>query len=276
MTYSITAQTSILLLTLATTILARPPDITFLCDEVPEICTNMCWAVRCAKPSFSQTFTFTFGPSSYGPSSNSTSISGSCLTNELCSNAGLNMTGHRGGCFTACNTYPLSVSSEDAPDLPQPLHRVSRCVPEAEQGRQQTQLDLFARSLQRPQRNGTQPQQGVRHLLINFGNPGGVKYCNNDPCINDGFEVQDGSVGRRWLRPEAAAPMFTYYKTKSGIVIASLENVEMPSRFTRRVGSGELVPPGFKTWFERATEETVHMMEDTILQRLSDQSFGRM
>ncbi|KAL7819744.1 hypothetical protein V8C26DRAFT_395080 [Trichoderma gracile] len=278
MTCSTTAKASVLLLTLlATTILARPPDITFLCDEMPEICANMCWAVRCAKPSFSQIFTFTFAPSSYGPSSIKTSISSSCLTNDLCGHAGTNKTGHRGGCFTACNAYPLSVSSEDAsalPALPQP-HRVSRCVPEAEQCRQQTQLDLFAKRLQQPQRNGTQ-QHGVRHLLINFGNPGGIRYCNNDPCINDGNEVQDGGVGRRWLRPEAAAPMFTYYSTKSGFVIASLEDVEMPSRFTRRVGSGELVPPGFRTWFERATEETVHMMEDIIVQRLSDQSFGRM
>ncbi|PTB64412.1 hypothetical protein BBK36DRAFT_1124330 [Trichoderma citrinoviride] len=279
MAYSTAATTSFFLLLslLATTILARPPDITFLCDEMPEICKNMCWAVRCAKPSFSQTFTFTFAPSSYGQSSNKTSISGSCLTNDLCGNAGLNKTGHRGNCFSACNTYPLSVSFDDAPlppAAPEP-HHVSRCVPEAEQCKQRSQLDLFAKRLQQPQRNGTQ-QQGVRQLLINFGNPGGIKYCNNDPCINDGFEVQDGAVGRRWRRPEAASPMFTYYNTKSGIVVASLENVEMPSRFTRRVGSGEVVPPGFRTWFERASEETVHMMEDTIVQRLSDQSFGRM
>ncbi|TFB05789.1 hypothetical protein CCMA1212_001942 [Trichoderma ghanense] len=280
MASSATAKASILLLTLlATTILARPPDITFLCDEMPEICKNMCWAVRCAKPSFSQILTFTLSApssSSYGPSSNKTSISGSCLTNDLCGTAGLNKTGHRGDYFTACNTYPLSVS--DASALPAPLpqpHRVSRCVPEAEQCRQRTQLDLFAKSLRQPQRNGTQ-QQGVRHLLINFGNPGGVKYCNNDPCVNDGFEVQDGGVGRRWRRPEAASPMFTYYSTESGIVVASLEGVEMPSRFTRRVGGGEVVPPGFRTWFERVSDETVHMMEDTIVQRLSDQSFGRM
>ncbi|OTA08806.1 SSCRP protein [Trichoderma parareesei] len=281
MASSATAKASIFLLSLlATAVLARPPDITFLCDEMPEICANMCWAVRCAKPSFSQIFTFAYAPSSYGPSSNNkTSISGSCLTNDVCGNAGLNKTGHRGGCFTACNSYPfsVSVSSEDAPALPAlpPPHHVSRCVPEAEQCRQQTQLDLFSKSLQQPQRNGTQ-QHGVRHLLINFGNPGGVRYCNNDPCINDGNEVQDGDVSRRWLRPEAAAPMFTYYSTKSGIVVASLEDVDMPSRFTRRVGSGELVPPGFRTWFERAMEESVQMMEDTIVQRLSDQSFGRM
>ncbi|KAL6858384.1 hypothetical protein J3F83DRAFT_750613 [Trichoderma novae-zelandiae] len=278
MSYSTTERTSILLLLtlLATTVLARPPDITFLCNEIPEICKNMCWAVRCAKPSFSQTFTFTFAPSTYGSSANKSSISGSCLTNSICGNAGLNKTGHRGNCFGACNTYPLSVSFEDAalPPLPQ-AHPVSRCVPEAEQCRQRSQLDLFAKSLQQQKHNGTQ-QQGVRQLSINFGNPGGIKYCNNDPCINDGFEVQDGTVSRRWRRPEAESPMFTYYKTKSGIVVASLEDVQMPSRFARRVGSGELVPPGFRTWFEQATEETVHMMEDAIVERLSDQSFGRM
>ncbi|KAL7950581.1 hypothetical protein V8C42DRAFT_340203 [Trichoderma barbatum] len=253
---------------LTSSILARPPDITFLCNEMPEICTNMCWAVRCAEPSFPQTFTF--GPITYGyGSSNKTSISASCLVNDLCGNQGLNKTGHRGRSYSACNAYPLSVSSEDAafPPFPQP-HRVSRCVPEDEQCKQRSQLELFSKRLQQQSAD----QQGMRQLSINFGNPGGVKYCNNDPCVNDGFEVQDGGVSRTMRRFEG--PLFTYYKTKSGIVVASLEDMEMPSRFTRRVGSGELVSPGFRTWFEQAHDETVHMMEDAIVHQLSDQSFG--
>ncbi|EHK16902.1 uncharacterized protein TRIVIDRAFT_56831 [Trichoderma virens Gv29-8] len=265
---SYTAASIFLILTiLASSILARPPDITFLCNEVPEICTNMCWAVRCAQPSFPQTFTIDPSPYGYG-SSNKTSISASCPVNDMCGTQGLNQTGHRGLPYCACNAYPLSVTSEDAafPPLPQP-HRVSRCVPEAEQCIQRSQLELFAKRLQ--QQSG---QQGIRQLSINFGNPGGIKYCNNDPCVNDGFEVQDGRVWKKWRRFEA--PMFTYYKTKSGIIVASLEDMEVPSRITRRVGSGEVVSPGFRTWFEQAREETVHMMEDTIVQRLSDQAFG--
>ncbi|KAK4069854.1 uncharacterized protein Triagg1_6649 [Trichoderma aggressivum f. europaeum] len=262
------STTILLLLTIFTSsILARPPDITFLCNEMPEICTNMCWAVRCAQPSFPQTFSLGLNPYGYG-SSNKTHISASCRANDLCGTQGFNKTGHRGVPNCACNAYPLSVTFEDAafPPLPQ-HHRVSRCVPEEEQCIQRSQLELFAKRLR--QRSD---RQGMRQLSINFGNPGGIKYCNNDPCVNDGFEVQDGRVRRKSRRSEA--PMFTYYKTKSGIIVASLEDMDMPSPIIRRVGSGEPVPPSFRTWFERAHEETVHMMEDTIVRRLSDQSVG--
>ncbi|KAL7936036.1 hypothetical protein V8C35DRAFT_247574 [Trichoderma chlorosporum] len=257
----------LVLITLISPILARPPDITFLCNEMPEICINMCWAVRCAKPSFPQTFTLGLNPYGYG-SSNKTSISSNCRTNDLCGAQGFNKTGHRGLSYCACNAYPLSVTFEDAafPPLPQP-HSVSRCVPEEEQCKQRSELELFAKRLQHQS-----DQQGIRQLSINFGNPGGIKYCNNDPCTNDGFEVQDGGVWRKWRR--ADAPLFTYYKTRSGIIVASLEDMDMPSRFTRSVGSGELVPPGFRTWFEQAREETVYMMEDAIIQRLPDHLFG--
>ncbi|QYS98852.1 hypothetical protein H0G86_006007 [Trichoderma simmonsii] len=254
---------------LASSIFARPPDITFLCNEMPEICTNMCWAVRCAQPSFPQTFSLGLTPYGYGSSNKTkTSISASCHANELCGAQGFNKTGHRGLPYCACNAYPLSVTIEGAafPPLPQ-HHRVSRCVPEEEQCLQRSQLELFAKRMQ--QRSD---QQGMRQLSINFGNPGGIKYCNNDPCVNDGFEVQDGRVWRKSRRSEER--MFTYYKTKSGIIVASLEDVDMPSPIIRRVGSGEPVPPRFRTWFEQAHEETVHMMEDTIVQRLSDQSVG--
>ncbi|KAM0260280.1 hypothetical protein ACHAQJ_002845 [Trichoderma viride] len=250
---------------LATSILARPPDVTFLCNEMPEICTNMCWAVRCAQPSFPQIFTL--DPSGYGTGSqNKTTISASCRINNLCGNLhGLNKTGHRNHPYSACNIYPFSITTEGSPLPPfSQVHQVTRCVPEEEQCQQRTQLELLSQRLQKQQAG----QQGIRQLSINFGNPGGIKYCNNDPCVNDGFEVQNSSARKR-----SEAPMFKYYKTRSGITIASLDDIDMPSTFTRRVGSGELIPPGFNTWFEQAHEETVHMVEDAIMQRVSGQSF---
>lgn len=262
--------TFILLAALTTSILARPPDVTFLCNEMPEICTNMCWAVRCAHPSFSQTFTL--DPSGYGPGSQNESIaiSASCRINNLCGNLhGLNKTGHRDHPYSACNVYPFSISTEGSPLPPITIpsaFQVSRCVPEAEQCEQRTQLELLAQRLQRQQQHGG--QQGLRQLSINFGNPGGIKYCNNDPCVNDGFEVQNSSVSRR-----SEAPVFNYYKTKSGITIASLDDIDMPSFITRRVGSGESIPSEFRTWFEQSREVTVHMVEDAVTQRLSAQPF---
>lgn len=259
----------ILLAALATSILARPPDVTFLCNEMPEICTNMCWAVRCAQPSFSQVFTL--DPSGYGPGSQneSTTISASCRINNLCGNLhGLNKTGHRDHPYSACNAYPFSISTEGSP-LPPTIpstSQVSRCVPEQEQCEQRTQLELLAQRLQKQQQQGG--QLGLRQLSINFGNPGGIKYCNNDPCVNDGFEVQNSSFRRR-----SEALLFKYYKTRSGITIASLDDIDMLSAITRRVGSGESIPSGFRTWFEQSREVTVHMVEDAVTQRISAQSF---
>ncbi|KAH6611041.1 deoxyribonuclease nuca nucb domain-containing [Trichoderma cornu-damae] len=255
----------VLLAALAGSILARPPDVTFLCNEMPEICTNMCWAIRCANPTFPQSFAL--DPSGYGTSpQNKSTISSDCRINSLCGNLhGLNKTGHRDHPYDACNAYPFSVTVAGAAFPPaHQAHRVSRCVPEEEQCKQRIQLELLSKRLQQQSAG----QQGVRQLSINFGNPGGIKFCNNDPCVNDGFQVQDGALGRR-----SEPPMFKYYRTRSGIILASLEEIEMPSIFTRRVGSGELVPPGFHTWFERAHEETVYMMQDAIMQRLSAHSF---
>lgn len=86
--------------------------------------------------------------------------------------------------------------------------------------------------------------------------------------MNDGFEVQNSSVSRR-----SETPFFKYYKTKSGMTIASLDDIDMPSFITRRVGSGESIPSGFRTWFEQSREVTVHMVEDAVTQRLSAQPF---
>ncbi|KAH8128583.1 hypothetical protein FP744_10008534 [Trichoderma asperellum] len=263
-----------LLIALTMPILARPPDVTFLCNEMPEICTNMCWAVRCAQPSFSQVLTLE--PSSYGPGAQneSTAISASCRINNLCGNLhGLNKTGHRDHPYSACNAYPFSISTEGSPLPPAAIpstSQVSRCVPEEEQCEQRTQLELLAQRLQKQQQqqqDGGQ-QQGPRQLSINFGNPGGIKYCNNDPCVNDGFEVQNSSIRRG-----SEAPLFKYYKTRSGIIIASLDDIDMPSAITRRVGSGESIPDGSRTWFEQSREVRVHMVEDAITQRLSAQPF---
>ncbi|POR36394.1 Uncharacterized protein TPAR_03396 [Tolypocladium paradoxum] len=38
--------------------LSPSPDVAFLCDKLPEICSNMCWAVRCASPVFPETLTW--------------------------------------------------------------------------------------------------------------------------------------------------------------------------------------------------------------------------
>lgn len=108
--------------------------------------------------------------------------------------------------------------------------------------------------------------KGGRHAIsINFGNPGKARYCNNEPCENDGFQVQDSTTKRPSKKHE-----FKYYKTRSGLMLASIDSLETPSNFTRRVGNNEVLAAGFDTWHDAdAGNEGMLMMGDTILEEVS-------
>ncbi|KAK5990600.1 hypothetical protein PT974_08869 [Cladobotryum mycophilum] len=265
-----------LLASTITTTLASPPDITFLCDEMPEVCTNMCWAVRCAQPPFPQTLTLDLGGNTTTTTTTryrrnnatpmrSHNITASCATNKMCGPHASNHTGHRSNStyYRACNVYPFSSTREAV--LQHGHHQVSRCVPEAEQRKQNEQLAQLSQKLQAQSHGGNNSATTIK-ARINFGNPGKIPFCNNDPCQNDGFEVQDGTVKRN-----ASQAMFKYYKTRSGMTLASVDDIEMPYSFSRKVGSGEAVPSDVETWYEDGHGGRLHMMGDTIMERVSAQ-----
>jgi hypothetical protein len=232
-------------------VVAKPPDVTFLCDKNPEICSNMCYAVRCANPKFPQTLTFDF------PDKNTTEarhkLAGCGLCNK-CTKQGRGEPGHRGAPNTACIEYPFA-NTEEASDG----HQVSRCVPaEEKMSAEDTISDLEKKW----------KEQGKTEFRINFGNPGAAKYCGNDPCDNDGFEVQDGEVG------DEEKPKFKYYNTKSGMVIGSMDTVESQTKFTRRVDIDELVDDAFESWMEDSTHGQVRMMVDIFLHELPGDVFS--
>ncbi|UNI16062.1 hypothetical protein JDV02_002537 [Purpureocillium takamizusanense] len=238
---------------LATTpqVTATPPDVTFLCNRMPEVCTNMCWAVRCGSPTFSQTLNW---DSPNDDTAKKRRLSAGCQKGNKC-NKGRKGPGHRGGKFTSCDEYPFASTSDSK--FPNG-HQVSRCVPPVENSRQGKALQTVY---------GRWRKKGLKShsLQIAFGNPGsrGVKYCGNQKCKNDGFQVQDKSIKKR-----DEEPLFKFYKTGSGMVLGSLTKIDTPSNFTREVDDQEQVAPHFEAWKEDVEGEDVHVISDTVLEEM--------
>ncbi|KAK3186180.1 hypothetical protein K4F52_004944 [Lecanicillium sp. MT-2017a] len=225
--------------------IAKPPDVTFLCDKTPEICSNMCYAVRCAKPRFAQTLTFDFPDKETTQKRINAAGCGSC---NKCTENGRGMVGHRGAPNDTCFAYPFASTKEAEGG-----HQVSRCVPASEKKSADDEIADLEKKWK---------EEGKTTFRINFGNPGGVKYCSNDPCDNDGFEVQDGEVG------DDDKPMFKYYKARSGMVVGSMDMVEKATEFTRRVADDESLAEDFKSWMEDGANGPVRMVVDTVMHEL--------
>ncbi|GAB0138495.1 hypothetical protein EsDP_00006730 [Epichloe bromicola] len=230
---------------------ASAQDVTFNCTRMPEVCTNMCWAVRCASPTFPQTLNWD------DPSEDTASKrrkSAGCQKGNKC-NKGKKGPGHRGGVYTSCDEYPFASTSDSV--FPNG-HQVSRCVPPVENSRQGGTLSVVYNRFR---------AMGFRShtLQIAFAEPQspGVNYCANQPCVNDGFEVQDGMIKKR-----AEEPLFKFYKTSSGIVLGSLTTIDTPSNFTREVGEEEQVAAGFEAWRETVDGKEVHVMSDVVLEEM--------
>ncbi|KAG6007365.1 hypothetical protein E4U21_006069 [Claviceps maximensis] len=253
---------------------ATPPDLTILCDQAPEICTNMCWAVRCADPSFSQFLTFDFpNRTTLGHRRRAACGSGRggmCSADDGNGRGGRRrrqQEGYRGPPYTSCNEYPFA-STSDAADA---QHVVTRCVPASEQKYQQARVSALQRRWK---------DEGKTSFLINFGNPGGVRYCNNDACTNDGFEVQQhggGGGGREEAKRVAAkGPLFRYYRTSAGTVLATMGHMDLRSNFTREMAPGETLDASFDSWTEHVHVDVdvdmhdgeMRMVQDTIVQEL--------
>ncbi|KAG5986148.1 hypothetical protein E4U43_005642 [Claviceps pusilla] len=231
------------------------PDITFLCNRMPEVCTNMCWAVRCASPKFPQTLNWD-NPSE--DTKNKRRKSAGCQKGNKC-NKGKKGPGHRGGKYTSCDEYPFATTSNSK--FPNG-HQVSRCVPPVENSRQGKALQTVY---------GRFKKKGFKShsLQIAFGNPGarGVKYCNNQSCKNDGFQVQDGKIKKR-----EEDPVFKFYRTSSGMILGSLTKIDTPSNFTREVDEQEqkhVAAQFLETWKEPVEGEDVPVISDIVLEEMT-------
>lgn len=240
-------------ITMAPHALAAPPDVTFLCNKMPEVCSNMCWAVRCASPVFPQTLTWDNPDKS---TQDKRRASAGCQRSGNKCGSKRTGVGHRGGKYISCDEYPFASTKEST--FPNG-HQVSRCVPRSENSRQGQALKTAY---------GRWKKQGLKthSLKINFGNPGaaGVKYCTNQPCKNDGFQVQDKQLKRR-----SEDPMFKFYRTSSGMILGSIDAVDTPSNYTRELDDDEQVAASFESWVEDVEGGSVHVISDTILEEVS-------
>lgn len=225
---------------------AAPPDVTFLCDtDFPEICQNMCWATRCASPTFSKSLTFDDPSSS---KKRERRKSAGCGSGNRCGDS--KKDGYRGPPNTSCDEYPFASTSEADQG-----HQVSRCVPPSEQDKQGGKLSATKTKVRK---------EGRSDFLINFGNPGNTQFCDNSPCKNDGYQVQDGQVKSKRSEP----PMFKYYTTSSGIILGSLDTMEIGSNFTRALGSQEKTQGHLDNWVESVEEGDFRMTDDAVLEEL--------
>jgi hypothetical protein len=114
------------------------------------------------------------------------------------------------------------------------------------------------------------------NIRVGLGNPGskGVKWCTNQKCKNDGYQVQEGKLKKR-----EEEPTFKFFKTESGMVLATLDDIEPMSNFTHEVGETELqmrpmsLDP-LDTWTEKVEAgdhdvETMQFVNDIVLDEMT-------
>ncbi|KAF4987068.1 hypothetical protein FDECE_15622 [Fusarium decemcellulare] len=200
---------------------AAPPDLTFLCNKIPEICSNICWATRCASPKFSLTLTYDQPSASIERSRRRTA---GCGSNNRCTKRGKGV-GRRlpVSKYGSCDEYPFASTRSNG-------KQVSRCVPKSQNNSQGGSISAALRRLKRTKRAPFQVRVGL-------GNPGsrGVKWCSNQRCKNDGYQVQEGKLKKR-----EEEPSFNFYKTESGMVLATLDDIDPMSNFTHEVDESDL------------------------------------
>lgn len=136
--------------------------------------------------------------------------------------------------------------------------QVSRCVPITQNSRQGQAIGNLQKKWK---------AAGKTSFLIGFGNPGanGVNYCNNQACINDGFEVQNKKLSKR----DVEHPVFKYYRTRAGMILGSIDMVEYPSNYTRLNHEAEALDDSFAVWTEVDDENgEMRFVEDTVVEEL--------
>ncbi|KAM0324449.1 hypothetical protein ACHAQA_008231 [Verticillium albo-atrum] len=245
---------------------AAPPDAIFLCDKIPEVCSNMCWATRCATPKFPTILTYDNPIPTVERARRS---SAGCGNRNKCTTHGKGV-GRRQPqkTYDTCDEYPFAKTSQSKyPNGKQ----VFRCVPKKQNS---SQGGTFGGAVARLKKTKKVPF----NVRIGFGNPGskGAKWCNNQACKNDGFQVQDSKIQKR-----EEEPMFRYFKTSSGMVLATLYDIEPMTNITREAddapdGARLASRASLDTWTEDVELEddiavTMTFMSDIVLGEMTSE-----
>ncbi|QPG94693.1 hypothetical protein C2857_006740 [Epichloe festucae Fl1] len=255
------------------------PDITFKCRHMPEICTNMCWAMRCAEPRFPQTLTWdnrSVGDNVMYPN---LKASGCKIADNRCREHRVQH-GSMEGVFSICDEYPFYFTLESGLANG---HAVSRCV-------RRNANRAQAKSLRATYTPWRKQGLGTHKLQVGIADPGykGVNYCLNQPCVNDGFEMQDGMAkidgvdgvdgidDRR--EPPPPPPPFRFFKTASGNIMASLDALTLGVNFTRALHDDEEEDEDegepeetimLDRWAEEVEGARVRFVSDVLLEEVS-------
>lgn len=245
-----TAAAIAYLAALAGAVRASPPDLTIFCDKTPEICTNICFAIRCAATRAPAALTFD-APSA--AIKNARRSRGGCSRSSNRCGFGRTGPGHRKAPHESCHEYPFA-STQEADTGAQ----LSRCVPPAETREHGVQI-----------RQLESKWQGDNKTSFTFvlGNPGapGVRYCTNDYCEKDKWEIQKGAVAKSMKK----APKFKLYLTRARMMLASLETLDIPTIFAREHHPEDVLHGDFKTWVEGDDEYgDTRYIEDMVLHEL--------
>ncbi|KAH7390283.1 hypothetical protein BKA64DRAFT_580300 [Cadophora sp. MPI-SDFR-AT-0126] len=196
--------------------IALAQTVSFDCEAMPDICTNMCWAVHCTAGKWRAQLTY--DAVSKTVNRRRRRAAGCMPSPNRCSVK----SGYQAG-FN-CDEYPFaSVSESDAGG------QSNRCVHTGQNSAQGGTLNAFYRNL----------APGTR-FLVAFLNPtkGGTKYCTNgaNVCVNDGNQhtkagVQANPPGNRWTPRSLASSGAYLYKTASGKDLSSPELFEIGHEF---------------------------------------------
>ncbi|KAH7396062.1 deoxyribonuclease NucA/NucB-domain-containing protein [Cadophora sp. MPI-SDFR-AT-0126] len=206
---------------LASVVISQGPVLTFKCQNIPEVCNNMCWGVHCTGGRFSATLTADNGASASVKAARRRAAG--CLPNpNQCSNSA---PGPNRGQNLNCDEYPFA-STREADQGGQNI----RCVPITENSQQGGAINGFYRS--------TGIAAGTA-FNIAFERPDAAKvvYCINpqggNVCKNDGniFNKQvlapdPNAFTPRGKRFEASTPMYLY-ATERGEKVSSAALLEV-------------------------------------------------
>ncbi|CAG7565363.1 unnamed protein product [Fusarium equiseti] len=245
---SLILVTAVAWLGAAPQVAAAPPDMTFLCNKIPEICSNICWATRCGSPTFSLTLTYDQPSASVERSRRRTA---GCGSNNRCGKNGKGV-GRRTPVskYVSCDEYPFASTRSNG-------KQVSRCVPKSQNN---SQGGTISAALQRIKKTKRAP-------------------FNIRKCKNDGYQVQEGKLKKR-----EEEPTFKFFKTESGMVLATLDDIEPMSNFTHEVDETELqmrlmsLDP-LDTWTEKVEAgdhdvETMQFVNDIVLGEMTSEEIN--
>ncbi|KAG8167192.1 hypothetical protein KVR01_002881 [Diaporthe batatas] len=196
---------------LCATKLANQGTVSFDCDDMPEVCLNMCFGVHCRNGRYSRTFTYD------GAAKNTLQArrkAAGCGQNNRCSQLP-----PWKGTGTSCDEFPFANTREADQG-----GQYNRCVPGGQNNRQGGRLAGFLNRVKA--KKGPKEETAPYLYNIAFLNIGQIQHCSAaapNPCDADAnlwmgrVPAKNGGPWQpRARRSAAMQPTFNHYISKRG------------------------------------------------------------